>query len=101
MASNGATKRWRLTDQPLAVQFLTAGGIVAFFSVVSLVLLLTQVDSQTRASHFLSQTHRAVGRLNTLGRDFYRQETAVLEYLRTRDHRFLASVHEGRQLWSE
>jgi signal transduction histidine kinase/DNA-binding response OmpR family regulator len=94
-------KRWRLADQPLPVQFLTAGGVVAFFSVVSLMLLLSQVDSQTKASRFLTQTHRVVGRLNTLGRDFYRQETAVLEYVRTRDNRYLASVHEQRQLWAE
>jgi signal transduction histidine kinase/DNA-binding response OmpR family regulator len=99
--SSDGTKRWRLTDQPLAVQFLTAGGVVAFFSVVSLVLLLSQVDSQTKASRFLSQTHQAVGKLNTLGRDFYRQETAGLEYLRARDARYLASVHEQRQLWDE
>lgn len=75
--------------------------MVAFFSVVSLILLLSQVDSQTKASRFLSQTHRAVGRLNTLGRDYYRQETAVLEYLRARDNRYLASVLEQRQLWNE
>jgi signal transduction histidine kinase/CheY-like chemotaxis protein len=75
--------------------------VVAFFSVISLVLLFSQVDSQARASRFLAQTHRAVGKLNTLGRDYVRQETAVLEYLRTRDNRYLASIHEQRELWNE
>jgi signal transduction histidine kinase/CheY-like chemotaxis protein len=91
----------RLRDQPLIVQFLTAGGLVAFFSVVSLVLLFSQVESQARAARFLAQTHRVVGALNSLARDYVRQETAVLEYLRTRDNRFLNSVHEQRRLWDE
>lgn len=39
-------KRWRLADQPLAVQFWIAGGIVAFFSALSLVFILSEVQHQ-------------------------------------------------------
>lgn len=93
--------RWRLTDQRLSVQFLLAGGIVAAFSIASIVLLLQQVDSQTKASGFLSQAHRAVAKLNTLGRDFNRQESALLDHLRTGDPRELAAFREGRARWDE
>ena len=52
----------------------------------------------------LARPTGAVGKLNTgsMGRDYFRQETAqLLEYLRARDSRYLASVHEQRQLWDE
>ncbi|OFZ72093.1 MAG: hypothetical protein A3K03_08950 [Bdellovibrionales bacterium RIFOXYD1_FULL_44_7] len=100
-AFSGLPKRWRLIDQPLGVQFLVAGGIVAFFSVVSITLLLTQVKRQAEASRWLSETHRTVGLLNTLGKDFYQQQTAFQEYVRTTQTRHYATVLERRQLWDE
>jgi signal transduction histidine kinase/DNA-binding response OmpR family regulator len=93
--------RWRLTDQPLSVQFLVAGGIVALFSAVSLALLLSQAGRQAEASRWLAQTHRTIGRLNTLGRDFYREQMTMREYVRTGDEKYLALAREGRQLWDE
>jgi len=93
--------KWRLIDQPLAAQFLVAGGVVAIFSMLSLILLLYRVSGQAEASRWLGQTHRTISRLNTLGRDFYRQQTAVQEWVRTGDQRHLASAMERRQLWDE
>lgn len=92
---------WRLADQRLSIQFVIAGGLVVAFSALSLTLLLQQARRQADASRFLAQTHRTIGRLNTLGRDFYRQQTALREYVRTRENFHLANFLDGRQLWDE
>ncbi|MGZ3689787.1 MAG: sensor histidine kinase, partial [Bdellovibrionota bacterium] len=93
--------RRQLKDQPLPIQFLVAGGIVAVFSIVSLILLLVQVSRQEQASRWLGHSHRTVGRLSTLGTDYYRQRTLLLDYLKSLDEKQLANLHERRQLWTE
>ena len=79
-------KKWierkRLIDQPLYVQFMVAGGIVAVFAVLSLSLLGYQVKRQADASRWVSVTHQTMNRLHTLGRDFYRAETVLIEYVK-------------------
>lgn len=94
-------RRWRLKDQPLSVQFLLAGGIVGVFSILTLGLLLQQVNRQADASRWVAQTHRTMGRLNLLGRDFYGQQTHLKDYLKTGEARYIASVGESRQLFED
>lgn len=88
-----------MIDRPLFVQFLVAGSVVAIFSMVSLILLLFQVNQQREASEWLSKTHRTISLLNTLGRDFYRQESAFRDFLKTPDARTLAAMRERGEYW--
>ncbi|OFZ78611.1 MAG: hypothetical protein A2583_07275 [Bdellovibrionales bacterium RIFOXYD1_FULL_53_11] len=92
---------WKMVDQPLSVQFVITGGIVAAFSIISLGILLYQVSHQIAASRWLSQTHMTLNHLKTLGQNYYRQQASMHEYLKTADNRFLAVTREARQLWEE
>ncbi|MCC7440073.1 MAG: response regulator [Bdellovibrionales bacterium] len=89
----------RFSKRPLGVQFWIAGGIVGFFSVASLFLLLSQVRRQTEASRWLAQTHRTISRLSTLGRDFYQHRTLLRGHLESAEPRKLEQAKDRRPQW--
>lgn len=100
-AFRGLPNGWRLRDQRLSTQFVLAGAVVGVFSVLSLAVLVSRLALQIDASRFLASTHRTISRLNTLGRDFYREQAALSEFAKARDPAHLAVVFERRQLWAE
>lgn len=93
--------RWRLDDQPLSIQFIFSAGIIVLASLASIALLLIQIGSQTLAAHWVVQTHHTLNLLHRLERSYFRQEAAVIEFIKTTDPTFASSAMDERRAWDE
>src|SRR4051794_40400061 len=93
--------RWRLIDQPLSIQFMMAGGVVAFSSIVSLIVLLSLVRSQTEVSRGVVRTHRMISRLDALASDIYRQRAVLFDYIGTKDDNYISAVTDLRKTFEK
>lgn len=90
---------WRLTDQPLSIQFWVAGGLVFLFSVTSVAVLLVQLSSQTSTSIFLKKTYQSLNRLNQLEQEVFNQQAIVLEKAISQDRANDQKLLKAQKSW--